>query len=312
MLVESAGSVTVFCPTPLLTVTIENQSSGDSELHLHGGGQGYWVARMIANLNVPVTLVTPLGGDPGRLLKVLLTEEGLKLQSIDTSGANGSYVHDRRTGERVEICRIAGSKLTRHEVDDLYNATLTAALGSQLLVLTGQYPAPVLPAAVFQRLARDLQANGRRVIADLSGDDLCEALGGGVELLCFSHEELVSHGYAASDALPDLIAGLAILRERGARQIVLHRGAEPTIAWLDDGMWEVITPRVTPADHRGGGDTFLAALAAGMVRKKQVSESLRFAAAAGTLNVTRHGLGSGRLEHIVELSRHVEIRPLGV
>ena len=46
-------------------------------------------------------------------------------------------------------------------------------------------------------------------------------------------------------------------------------------------------------------------------RQQDLEETVRFAAAAGTLNVTRHGLGTGRLEDIVALSQHVRIRPLG-
>src|SRR5262249_32351703 len=124
------------------------------------------------------------------------------------------------------------------------------------------------------------------------------------------HEELVRHGYASGDRPQDLIQGLQVLQQRGAKQVILHRGAEPTIARLDDRLLEVITPQVTPLDHRGGGDTFLAALAVGLVRQGNLEETIRFAAAAGTLNVTRHGLGTGRLEDIEALSAHVQIRPL--
>ena len=129
-------------------------------------------------------------------------------------------------------------------------------------------------------------------------------------MLCFSHEELVHQGYASSDNQRDLLAGLEKLETSGTNLIILHRGSAPTIARLEGRLLEVITPQVTPLDHRGGGDTFLAALAAGLMRQQSIEESIRFAAAAGTLNVTRHGLGTGRFEDIVDLSQHVQIRPL--
>ena len=71
--------------------------------------------------------------------------------------------------------RIEGSRLTRHEYDDLYNGTFTSALNSRILLLAGQNPPLVVPSDIYRRLARDLRANGCMVIADLSGDDLREA-----------------------------------------------------------------------------------------------------------------------------------------
>jgi 1-phosphofructokinase len=309
---ETPRTITVFSPTPLLTVTVESKPDDQPELHIHAGGQGFWVARMVARLGVPVTLCAPFGGDTGRLLQTLIDAEDVRVCGIPIGGVNGSYVHDRRSGKRVEICQVNGSKLNRHEEDDLYNATFASSMNSLLLVLTGQYPAPVVPSNVYRRLTQDLQQNDRLVVADLSGEELTEALQGGVEVLCFSHEELVREGYAASDAPKDLIKGVEALRQHGAKQIILHRGAEPSIVRLDDRVLEVVTPQVTPLDHRGGGDTFFAALAVGMVKQQDLEATIRFAAAAGTLNVTRHGLGTGRFEDIIALSRHVQIRPLAV
>jgi 1-phosphofructokinase len=306
----SKAHVAVFAPTPLLTVTIETRADGQPELHVHAGGQGFWVARMVAHLGVPVTLCAPLGGDTGRLLKSLMAESEIVIQAVKITGANGSYVHDRRTGERIEICLIGGNKLNRHETDDLYGAMLSAALDAKLVALTGQYPTPVIPSTIFRRLAHDARTNGKYVLADLSKEDLAEALQGGVDLLCFSHEELIKDDFAESDQPDDLVRGLKRLRQQGAHDIILHRGAQPSLVLLGDKVVEIVTPQVMPLDAHGGGDTFFAALVSGLARGHAMQETLRFAAAAGTLNVTRRGLGTGRSEDIEAISRHVVIRPL--
>ena len=51
---EQAG-VAVFAPAPELTVTLERLGERD-EMHLHAGGQGFWIARLLSVLGVPTSL----------------------------------------------------------------------------------------------------------------------------------------------------------------------------------------------------------------------------------------------------------------
>ena len=69
-------------------------------------------------------------------------------------------------------------------------------------------------------------------------------------------------------------------------------------------------PHFQARDHRGVGDSTTAGLAVGCVRGLALEAVLRLAAAAGTLNVTRHGLGSGRRDSIEAIASRIEIRPL--
>jgi 1-phosphofructokinase len=129
----------VFAPSPILTVTIE-RGTDRPEVHLHPGGQGFWVARMAANLGAEVTLCCALGGEPGRVLAGLIEAEPLVLRSADGRTPNGVYVHDRRSGDRVEIVSVESRPLTRHAADELYGITLAPALDSDVTLITGTQP----------------------------------------------------------------------------------------------------------------------------------------------------------------------------
>ena len=53
-----------------------------------------------------------------------------------------------------------------------------------------------------------------------------------------------------------------------------------------------------------------ASIAAQLARGKSWREALSLAAAAGALNVTRHGLATGKAEQIEKLADEIKIEPL--
>lgn len=302
----------VFAPAPILTVTVDKGIEGTPEVHLHAGSQGFWVARMLASLNVPVTLCAPFGDDTGRVLRVLIEAEGVAVRGVEMHGANGSYVHDRRSGERIEIVDVPAAELTRHEIDDLYDAALIAGLATRVTVLTGPPPSTPFPADIYRRLAADIRTNGGLVLADLAGERLQAALDGGINMLKISHEELIEEDLAADNEPSSILAGMAKLVAGGTDNVLVSRAADPAFARTGDKAAEIIVPRFEPNEFRGSGDSMTAGLATGLARGMELEATLRLAAAAGALNVTRSGLGTGHRDEIEQLSQRIEVRPLGV
>ena len=58
-------SVAVLAPTPTLMVSVGRRPDGGPEVTFHAGGQGFWVARIIAELGVNAILCAALGGRAG-------------------------------------------------------------------------------------------------------------------------------------------------------------------------------------------------------------------------------------------------------
>jgi 1-phosphofructokinase len=92
--------------------------------------------------------------------------------------------------------------------------------------------------------------------------------------------------------------------------VLISRAGEPAIALVEGKPIEVSLPAMQVVDHRGAGDSMTAGVAAVLARGGDIEEALRTGAAAGALNVTRHGLGTGRGEAVEQLMKRVELRPL--
>ncbi|MGH9024270.1 MAG: 1-phosphofructokinase family hexose kinase [Acidimicrobiia bacterium] len=303
--------VLVFAPDPVVTVTVEAGTERD-EIHFHAGGQGVWVARMVAALGMEVSLCGPFGGEAGRVALALIASGGIGLVEVETSVSGGVYVHDRRSGERVSLAETPPEPLGRHDLDQLYGAALAGALDAAVCVLGGPGPwaTPPIPPEVYRRLASDLSQNERIVIADLSGEALSAALAGGISVLKVSHEELIADGRATDAELATLVSCLRRLRDEGAEHVIVTRGAEPAVALVGDDVVQVTHPHLEAVEHRGAGDSLTAGIAAGLAQGRTIAEALRLGAAAGTLNVTRRGLATGNRRDIERLAEHVTFEAL--
>jgi 1-phosphofructokinase len=305
---EEGSSVAVFAPVTTLSVTLECNADTD-ELHVHPAGQGYWVSRMLRVLGSTPLLCTPLGGETGTVLRTLLAELD-DAAFIETDAPNGSYIHDRREGDRVVIAEVGTPPLSRHALDDLVSVTLASALRAGTVVACGTNLLANVAPDVYGRLCADIRSGGATVVADLSGDELRAALTGGIDILKLSHTELIDGGWATDDATGALVTGMRALHAAGARTVVVSRANEGALASDGHRVMTFRAPELTVVDHRGAGDSMTAALAHCCANEIPFEDSLRLAAGAAALNVTRHGLSSGRTEAIEVLAERVEVEEI--
>jgi 1-phosphofructokinase len=303
------SDVTIFAPSPTLTVTVEEHDA-QPDVHVHAGGQGVWQARMLLRLGASVTVCCSLTGEIGRMLRHLLEDEGVTVAGVERPGKGSAYVHDRRGGERQIIAETGGEPLARHDLDELYGVTLREGLASGLSILSGPAGDEALPADTYRRLAADLRAGGAKVVVDLAGARLDAALEGGVDVLKVSGDELVHDGRVADDSPAAIIAAMRRLHDGGAGAVIVSRSSEPALLLDAAGLLEVNAPRLEVADTRGAGDSLTAGVAAGIARGESVREAIVTGAAAAALNVTRHGLGTGDPETIAALRAAVTVREL--
>lgn len=308
--------ICVVAPTPLAVIEISSRSEGQDatpDIHMHPGGQGLWVARMAVSLGAEVAVCAPFGGEMGDAVKQMLDTGGLTIRAVNSPTGNGCYVYDLRGDDRETIAHMVPEPLSRHELDDLYGTVLVEALEADVLVVTGAEPAGVVPSNFFRRLISDIHsAGGTVVVADLSGSAAAAALEAGLNVLKISHEEMLEAGLAGSDDVAELRAAAErIVAENPVDTVVVSRAEKPALLVTDDESRLVVGPVVSPLDHRGAGDSMTAGIAVGLGRGWSIEEAVRLGAAAGTLNVTRRGLGTGRREQIERFADQIDITKVG-
>ena len=301
------GEVALFAPNLALTVTVEAGENGSPEVHLHPGGQAFWVARMLAHLGVTSRLCGPVGGETGMALEALIGLWEVDLHPVQAPLDTPAVIQDRRSGEREVFVETGGHALDRHTLDDLYTVFLELALSAGTAVVTGQR-SEIVPLEAYRRLGHDLASTEVRVVADLHGEALDAFLEGGrLDMLKVSDEDLAEDGTMKGLSDQAAVSAVESLAGRSGGSVVLSRADRPTVALLDGETYYAVSPRLEPADFRGAGDSMTAGLVAGLLQGLPPAELLRLASAAGAANVTRHGLGSGSMELISKLAEKIEV-----
>jgi 1-phosphofructokinase len=307
--------VTVFGPDLLLSVTIEaggsaSGSGSRDEVHVHPAGQGVWVTRMAGELGSWPVLCSLLGGETGATLEGLLRGLPGERRTIRTSGASGSYVVDRRGGERHVLAFALRPAPQRHEIDDLVAATCAAALTSDALVVCNPYPTDGLPEQVYELIVADVRAAGVPVIADLSTPRVDRILAYEPDLVKLNDWELAEYVGGPVDG-PRALRAARRLRDAGARAVAVTRASGPVLVVPGEGEpFEIVPPPFPKGFREGCGDAMTGAIGAAWARGMPLRESLVLGVAAGSGIFLRHGLGTGRRTVVEELAGRVSVREL--
>lgn len=301
--------VAIFGPDPMLSIAIEARGDAD-DVHVHAAGQGVWVARMTAELGAWPILCCLAGGEPASILRPLLEAMPGELRVVTTAGPSGSYVVDRRGGERRMLAHALRPAPQRHEVDDLVAATSAATLTSSVLVVCNPFPADGLPDDVYETVVGAARAAGVPVVADLSTPRLDHALRSGPDLVKLNDWELAEYVRGPVDGPLALVAARRLLAA-GAGAVVVTRAGEPIlVAPGDQEPFEIVPPRFPHGHREGCGDSMTGAVAAALARGLPLREALVLGAAAGSGNYLRRGLGTGHRDVVEELAGSMVVRPL--
>lgn len=97
----------------------------------------------------------------------------------------------------------------------------------------------------------------------------------------------------ALSGVPDFADAAELLRNRGARTVVVTRGAEGALVSSGQGVMHMPAFIVDAVDATGAGDAFNGALACGLAEGMPIETAVEMAAAAGALATTGYGAQAG-------------------
>ncbi len=240
---------------------VPHRSHRVTAVRQRAGGKGVNVASVLTRMRHPVVATGLVGGRAGEEIRADLEARGVATRFVDGGGDSRRTVNvvSAAHGDAT-IFNEPGPELTGTDWQSLVDG-LDAVMGdtsAQIVVLSGSLPRG-LPDEAYGELVELGHAHGAQVIVDADGAALRGALPSRPDLVAPNRAELTR-----ATGMRDLAAGVAALRDLGARDVLVSCGADGLVLVPEEGQrWQARLPVPLAGNPTGAGDALVAALAAG-------------------------------------------------
>ena len=234
------------------------------------GGKGQNQAVAAARAGASAAFVCALGDDAfgGSIREGLAADgiDGTGVRTVDAPTGTALIAVDD-SGENTIIVEAGANALL-----ELGDADAAAIASADVLVMQLEIPLETVAQA-----ARSARRAGTRVLLNAAPiRELPAELLADVDILVVNEHE---GAFLARDGD---VAALAPI-------VIVTLGAAGAVAYEGGGEVRVPAPKVSAVDATGAGDTFCGALAARLAEGAPLDAALRFAVAAASLSVQKHG-----------------------
>ena len=251
------------------------------------GGKGANQAVAAARLGAAVTMIGQVGDDPyGEILVGNLASEGVNTEHISIDGNSATGVAmiavDEQGQNSIVVASGANFSLTAEQIQSAWEK-----IGEiDILVMPLETPLET----IFQAAKLARVQNVRVVLNPAPARSLDPDLLSMIDILIPNeHEVLQIAGYIDNGDLT-VEESARILINQGVNTVVITLG-ENGVMIVDEKLGVTTIPafKVDVLDTTAAGDSFVAALAVGLVEGKSLIDACSFANAAGAITVTRMG-----------------------
>ncbi len=258
----------------------------------HPGGGGINVARVVHRLGGQCAALYPVGGVNGKLVKLLLDEEGVASLCIDIAGdtRQSFSVSELNTGQEFRFV-LPGPALHPQEWQSCLDHTAGLTVPPRYLVASGSLP-PGVPVDFYARLSGLVKPRGVKLILDASGPALAAALEEGVYLVKPSLRELRELVGQPLETQAQWRAAAGQLLARGRAQVVVLSLGDAG-AWLFTGDGACFAPAlpVKVVSAIGAGDSFVGAMVWALGRGCTLRDAFRYGVAGASAALFSKGTG---------------------
>jgi 6-phosphofructokinase 2 len=230
------------------------------------------------------------GGLNGKQLTNILDQSKISHRAVRVSGETRENLTVAESSSESQWRFVMpGPEVAEQEWRECLDAMSSLDPAPDFLVASGSLP-PGVPADFYAHLARICREQEIRLILDTSGDALCRAVEEGVFLVKPNVVELqrLVDGQFEDEVSLLRLAGDLCSRNR-VEVVVVSLGSAGALLVTPDLQERIPSPTVPIRSKVGAGDSMVAGIVLGLVRRLPLSQAVRFGVAAGAAAVMTPG-----------------------
>lgn len=270
------------------------------------GGKSIDVSKVLKDFGVDNVALGFVGGFAGRELEGRLLNEGIQTDFIRVSGETRTniIIHEKETGRQL-LFNARGPEIRPSEMMQLVEQIET--LPSPTIVAIGGSLPPGVSPEIYRKIIALVKKCGAGVVLDVDGEALRTGIKAQPTVIKPNiHElsELVGHELKTLD---EIAAAARDINSQGVKIVLVSMGAKGILLVSDGLEYLAVPPEVKVESTVGAGDSAVAGFISGMVRDKDLKESLIYAAAAGTATTLSQGTALCQRSDFLKLVTQVKL-----
>lgn len=293
---------------------VENYEVGEvnrvKECAYVAGGKGLNVSKTATIAGAEVLATGFVGGHAGEYIIEAVEKQGVATDFVRVKGESRSCINIFDAVKRTQTEFLEPGVVVSEEEQRAFYLKFDALLPKcDVVAMSGSVPKGI-GTDCYPKLVEMAKRAGKKVIVDTSGALLTEAVKAKPHMVKPNIDEIrLLTGKKISDRAELIEAGIA-LQKSGIERVVISLGADGSLMFVEEGVYQAIVPKIDAVNTVGCGDCMTAGFAVGFERGMKPEEALRFASATSAASAMREETGYFERADMEALLGRIEIRRL--
>jgi tagatose 6-phosphate kinase len=283
----------------------------NSKEELKPGGKGLNVSYQLNKLNTQNLAFTFLGGEKGKFLRRVITQQGINFTAVQTnSETRYAFIAIDESSKSITTYFSPDSLIKKDECDEFKLKLEKMIRNCEIVVFSGSSPCKetdsIIPFGI--ELANKYD---KISVCDTYGEHLKDCIENSPTIIHNNISEIQKSLNLSLKSEKEKIDFLNYLYSRNIKQTFLTDGRNASYAANFDYHYKIENPSIETVDSTGSGDSFVAGIVYGWHNNLTFEESLSLASALGALNATSFDVCNITIEEAQKLFNKIKISPIG-